>query len=157
MPILFLSIQQCSDTTKLDCTHAISSHSTMLWHLKIWLYVVLIQFLPVKQCCDITKLDGTPLILFLPTMLWHHKIWLYSFYFFPSSNVVAPQWEPLMVACLDRYSKQCCGITSVTILSVLVHLVTIRLTILQPVVITALSAVVMETNIKLSSIGCPSH
>ena len=55
-----------------------------------------------------------------------------------------------MVACLDKYAKQCCDITSVTILSVLVHLVTIRMTILQPVIITALFAVVVETNVKLS-------
>ena len=69
--LLFFPIQQFCNTTKLDCTHAISSHQTMLWHHKAWLYsfyffpsntavtlqsfIVLMLFLPVPQCCDTTK------------------------------------------------------------------------------------------------------
>ena len=150
-----------SKNTNLD-----GSHQTMLWYHKALLYsfyffpfnnvvtpqslILLIQFLPVKQCCDISKLDCTHLISFHPTLLWRHKVWLYSFYIFPSTNVVTPQWQPLMFACLDKYTKQCCDITSVTVLSVLVLLVTKRMTIFQPIIITALFAVIMETNIKLS-------
>ena len=50
--MLFLPIKQCCDTTKLDCTHSISSHQTLLWHYKA---IVLMLFLPVPQCCDTTK------------------------------------------------------------------------------------------------------
>ena len=77
--ILFLPIKQCCDITKLDCTHSISSHSTMLWHHKVWLYsfnffpsnnvvtsqslIVLIVFLPIQQCCYTTMFDCTHSIL----------------------------------------------------------------------------------------------
>ena len=36
--IQFLPIKQCCDLTKLDCTHSISFHPTMLRHHKVWLY-----------------------------------------------------------------------------------------------------------------------
>ena len=36
--MLFLTIKQRCDTTQLDCTYYISSHQTLLWHYKAWLY-----------------------------------------------------------------------------------------------------------------------
>ena len=90
--IQFLPIKQCCDITKLDCTHSISSHSTLLWHHKVWLYlfnfflsnnvvtsqsfIMLILFLPIQQCCDTTKFNFTHSISSHQTMLWHHKAWL---------------------------------------------------------------------------------
>ena len=50
-------------------------------------------------------------------------------------------------AYLDKYTEQCSDIKSITVLSVFVLLGTRRMTMVQPVIITALFGVVMETNI----------
>ena len=125
--VLILSHQTILSHTEFGSTHSISSHQTILWHHKVWLYsfcffpannvvtspcsMVLILFLSIKQCCDITKFDCTHSISSHQTMFWHHKTWLYSFNFFPFNNGVTPQ--SLIVLILFLPIKQCCDITKI--------------------------------------------
>ena len=84
--ILFITIKQCCDTTKLHCPHSFSSLPTMFWHHKASLYffiannvvtpqsfIVLILLLSIKQCCSTTKLHCPHSFSSHPTILWHYK------------------------------------------------------------------------------------
>ena len=126
--ILFLSIQQCWDTTKLHC---ISSQPTMLWYQKASLssfyffpynnavapqsFIVLILFLPIQQCCDTIKLHCTHLIYHYAAMLWHNKASLYSFHLLPYNNAGAPQSFIVLILFLPM--QQFCNTTKLHCIS----------------------------------------
>ena len=100
--IWYITIQQCSDTTKLHCPHSFSCHPTMLWYHKPSFYSF--YLLPYNNA-----VAPQSFIVFISTMRCHHKAPLSSSFFFPSDNVAIRQTFIVLISYITI--QQCCGTT----------------------------------------------